>query len=146
MATERGSIRGSMAADLDMYAMAVDAAARAEDEGGLNKYLTVAEKSAARANHDLYVAVARRARGVSYRLTAEWDLAADQLTAAADEFRSLDTPWQIGRTLLELGEVELHRGNDDLARGHFSEALTAFESLGAMPDAERTRTALDSLG
>lgn len=141
MATERGS----MAADLDVYAMALDAAARAEDQEGLQKYLPVAEEAAARVNHDLYMAIARRARGIGNRLAGEWDEAADQLASAADEFRALDTPWQIGRTLIELGEVEQHRGNADLARGHYSDALAAFEGLGAAPDADRAREALESL-
>jgi tetratricopeptide (TPR) repeat protein len=141
MATERGS----MAADLDMHAMAVDAAARSGDESGLESYLAVAEESAARAKHNLYIAVARRARGISYRLTGEYDDASEQLAAAVDEFRALDTQWQIGRTLLELGEVEQNRGNADLARTHFSEALTAFEGLNADPDAARARAALEAL-
>ena len=137
--------RGSMAAGLDMYVMAVDGAARAQDEDGLSQYLSDAEESAEHANHTLYKAVVRRARGVAHRLAGERDEAADQLAAAADEFRALDTPWQIGRTLLELGEVELSRGNKDLAGEHYSEALTALEGLGAAPDAERARTALESL-
>ena len=134
-----------MAADLDLYVMAVDAAARAQDEVGVSKYLAIAEEAAEHANHTLYEAVVRRARGVAHRLAGEWDEAANQLAAAADEFRALDTPWQIGRTLLELGEVELSRGNKDLAGEHYSEAFTALEGLGAAPDAERARTALETL-
>ncbi|MFV2044802.1 MAG: hypothetical protein ACC700_16400 [Anaerolineales bacterium] len=126
-----------MVADLDMYAMAVDAAARAEDEDGLRRYLPLAEGAAERANHKLYVAVTRRARGVALRLAGEWDQAADQLTAAANEFRALDTRWQIGRTLLELADVEQSRGNIELARGHYSEAMGSFESLAPL----RTRNA-----
>lgn len=126
--------------------MAVDTAARAEDEDGLSKYLAIAEEAAARVNHNLYIAVARRARGVSHRLAGDWDQAADQLAAAVDEFRSIETPWQIGRTLLELGEVERSRGNADLARAHYLEALSAFETLGAVPDAEHARSALEALG
>lgn len=141
LATERGS----MAADLDLYAMAVDAAARAQDVDGLSKYLLVAEEAAARANHALYMAVVHRARGISHRLAGEFDEAAKQLLEATDEFRSLDAQWQVGRTLLELGEVDQHRRNNDLARGHYSEALSAFEGLAAAPDSKRTRAALDSL-
>ncbi len=134
-----------MAANLDLYVMAVDAAARSQDEEGLSQYLPAAEEAAARVNHSLFVAVARRARGVKHRLAGEWDQAADQLAAAVEEFRALDTPWQIGLTLLELGEVEHSQGNTDLAGEHYSEALTAFEGLGAAPDAERARAALESL-
>ncbi len=134
-----------MPADLDMYAMSVDTAARSQDEDGLRKYLPLAEGAAARASHGLYMAVARRARGVAHRIAGEWDLAADELTMAVDEFRALDTTWQIGRTLLELGEVELSRKDRGAATAHFTEALNAFEALGAVPDAERARAALGSL-
>ena len=57
----------------------------------------------------------------------------------------LDTPWQIGCTLLGLAEVEQSRGHTDLASEHYSEALGAFETLGAVPDADRLRAALESL-
>ena len=134
-----------MAANLDLYVMAVDAAARAQDQDRLSQYLPLAEGAAERAAHKLYVAVVRRARGVAHRLAGELDEAADQLAAAVEEFRALDTPWQIGLTLLELGEVGLSQGNTDLAGEHYSEALTAFEGLGAAPDAERARAALESL-
>ena len=134
-----------MAADLDLHAMAVDSAARSREEAELRKFLPIAEQAAAHANHDLYKGVARRARGVAHRLAGEWDQAADQLGAAAEEFRALETPWQIGRTLLELGEVERHRRNHDAAKGHYSEALAAFEGIGAVPDAARARNALEAL-
>jgi hypothetical protein len=137
--------RGSLFADLDSYAMAVDAAARAEDEAGLSKYLPPAEEIAAEVKHDLYLAVVHRAHGVAHRLAGDWDLAADRLAAATEEFRALETPWQIGRTLLELGRVEQHRSNEELAREHYSEAISQFESLGAAPHAERARAALEAL-
>jgi len=134
-----------MAADLDMYVMTVDAAARAQDQDRLSQYLSVAEGAAASASHNLYMAVTGRARGVAHRLAGEWDEAADQLAAAVEEFRALDTPWQFGLTLLELGAVEHSRGNTDLAGEHYSQALTAFERLGAVPYEERAREALESL-
>ncbi len=132
-----------MASDPDMYVMAVEAAVLAQDSEILNKYLPLAEKTVARINHPLYQAIVSRARGVSHRLAGENDDAANHLAAALDDFRFLDTPWQIGRTLLELGEVERHRGNNDTARGNYSEALAAFESIDAAPDADRARKALE---
>ena len=134
-----------MASDPDMYVMAVEAAVQDHEAENLNKYLPLAEETSARLNHRLYQAIASRGRGVSHGMAGENDDAASHLAAALDDFRALDTPWQIGRTLIELGEVEQHRGNADLARGHYSEALAAFEGLGAAPDAERARDALESL-
>lgn len=134
-----------MASDPDMHVMAVEAAVLAQDSEILNKYLPLAEKTVARINHPLYQAIVSRARGVSHRLAGENDDAAYHLAAALDDFRILDTPWQIGRTLLELGEVERHRGNYDTARGNYSEALAAFESIGAAPYADRARNAVEAL-
>ena len=141
MATERGF----MAADLDMHAMAVDVAARSGDQDYLSKYLTLAETAAERADHRFYRAIAQRARGVSHRLSGELDQAARVLSAAADEFRAMETSWQVGRTLSELGEVEVSRGNPEMAREHYSEAVSAFKSLAATPYEERAREALKSL-
>jgi hypothetical protein len=137
--------RGSLSADLDSYGTAVDAAARAEDKSWLSKYLPSAEEIAVDVKHDLFIAVVNRAHGVAHRLDGEWDLAADRLATATEEFRALETPWQIGRTLLELGRVEQHRGNVEPAREHYLEAISQFESLGATPHAERARAALEAL-
>ena len=134
-----------MAADLDMHAMAVDSAARSGDKEYLSNYLLIAEEAAERADHKFYLAVARRARGVSHQLAGELDPASNELNAAADEFRDMKTPWQVGRTLLMLGEVEAARGHPDLAKQHYAEAVSAFESLGAIPYEERASVALDSI-
>jgi hypothetical protein len=60
-------------------------------------------------------------------------------------FEALGTRWQIGRTLLELGELAVSRADNKDAREHFSRALTAFEALGALPDAGRAREKLAAL-
>lgn len=53
-----------------------------------------------------------------------------RLSQALELLRGLDTRWQIGRTLFELGELAQTRGEAAGAREHFSRALTAFEELG----------------
>ncbi|MFQ5922940.1 MAG: hypothetical protein ACE5M4_08860 [Anaerolineales bacterium] len=125
--------------------MAVESAVRAHNAENLNKFLPLAEETSAKINHRLYQAIALRGRGVSHGLAGEKAEAANSLAAALDEFRALDTPWQVGRTLVELGKIEQSRGNVDIAKAHYSQALAAFESLGAVPDAERTSAALESL-
>jgi hypothetical protein len=59
-------------------------------------------------------------------------------------FRGLDTRWQIGRTLFELGELAAARGEAAGAREHFTLALAAFEEMKAAPDAARARAALEA--
>ena len=59
---------------------------------------------------------------------------------------TLDTRWQIGRTLLALGELAAARHNTDEARSLFTRALSAFEEMRAAPDVNRARAALALLG
>jgi hypothetical protein len=42
---------------------------------------------------------------VLHRLEGDYDAALARLSAALDIVRALDTHWQIGRTLVELGEL-----------------------------------------
>ena len=58
----------------------------------------------------------------------------------------MDTRWQIGRTLYELGELAQMRSDTGAAHEYFSRALTNFDALGAAPDVAHTRRALELLG
>ncbi len=128
----------------DLYAMLADAAAQQRDEAALRQYTPLAEEAAARYDHKLYQAIAHRAWGVAHRLKSEHAEAEARLQQALALFRGLDTRWQIGRTLFELGELAQTRGEAAGAREHFSRALTAFEEMGAAPDAARARAALEA--
>jgi tetratricopeptide (TPR) repeat protein len=126
----------------DIYAMLVDAAAQERDSAALQQYAPLAEQSAARYDHKLYRAVAHRAWGVAHLLAGQFADAERRLKQALVLFESLDTRWQIGRTLSELGELALAQRGTEAARDYFSRALAAFEALGAVPDANRTRERL----
>ena len=134
-----------MASDHDMYAIGIDAAVRANNPEQLRTYLDMAGASEAMNKHALYRAIAARGEGVSSKLAGDYDAASDQLEVALQGFRELETNWQIGRTLLELGEVEQAREHPEAAKTHLSEALSVFETLGVVPDTDRARNALDSL-
>ncbi len=129
----------------DLYAMLVDAAAQQRDVAALGQYAPLAEELAARYDHKLYQAIAHRAWGVAHRLAGRTVDAETRLKQALELFETLDTRWQIGRTLFELGELELSRGKNAVAREHFSRALEAFEEMGALPDATRARDKLSAL-
>lgn len=135
--------RGAMASDPDMLAIGIEAAVRANDPEKLGDYLTTASASDGMAKHPLYNAITARGIGVAKKLSGNNAEAANFLHSALADFQELDTSWQIGRTLLELGEVERSLGNADQAREHFSDAVSAFESLGANPDTERARAGLE---
>ncbi len=130
--------------DHDLYAMLADAAAQQRDEAALRHYAPLAEETAVRYNHTLYRAIAHRAWAVAHRLAGEYAEAEAQLNQALALFQGLDTRWQIGRTLFELGELSQAQKDAAGARDYFSRALTFFEAMGARPDEARVRTALSA--
>jgi tetratricopeptide (TPR) repeat protein len=131
--------------DLDIYALLLDMAVLQRDGAGIQQYAPQAEELAMRYNHRLYQANAHRARGVAHRLAGEFAAAERRLNQALELFNTLETHWQIGRTLFELGEVATAQTNTSQARDYFTRALAAFELMRAAPDATRTQAALDRL-
>ena len=134
------------AADIDLYVMLVDVAVQQRDLPALQKYAPLATELASRHEHRLYQAIIHRAQGVAHRLSREYEDAETQLKQALKGFQELKTRWQIGRTLYELAELALARTDPANAQAYFAQALAAFEEMGAVPDAARTRAALASLG
>ncbi|GIK38984.1 MAG: hypothetical protein BroJett011_28170 [Chloroflexota bacterium] len=122
--------------------MLADVAAQQRDLAALRQYAPLAEKTAAQCGHGLYQAIAHRAWGVAHRLAGEHDQANVRLHQALALFQDLDTRWQIGRTLSELGTLAAARAETTTARDYFSRALAAFEEMKAAPDAARVRAAL----
>jgi hypothetical protein len=137
--------RGTMAHDHHLYMLLADTAAQQRDENALHQYTPLLEELAIRDSHPLYLGIASRAWGVAHRLADEHDEAAVRLTQALGLFSGLGTRWQIGRTLFEMGDLDLVRGDKNNARDHFFLALEAFEAMKAMPDMERTRAALETM-
>jgi hypothetical protein len=78
-------------------------------------------------------------------LAGEHAPAEARLRQALELFTKVGARWQIGRTLFELGELNLIHSRPK-AREYYSQALGAFEEIQAAPNAERTRIALNSLG
>jgi tetratricopeptide (TPR) repeat protein len=134
-----------MAHEHIVYMMLVDSATIVRDESTIMKYVPLLEGLARRDDHHPYLAIAHRARGVAHRLASEYEDAEAHLKEAIELFSEPDTRWQIGRTLYELGELELARSNTDLARDYFAEALEKFESLKATPDIARVNTVIREL-
>ena len=60
-------------------------------------------------------------------------------------FEGMDTRWQIGRTVFELGMLALAQNDPAGAHDYFSRALEKFEEMKAAPDMVRTQSALESL-
>jgi TolA-binding protein len=132
-------------ADHDIYATLVDMAALQRDEASIRQYAPQAEELAARYGHSLYQAVTHRAWGVAHWLAGEYPEAEARFNQALDLFNGLNTRWQIGRTLFELGELAAVQRKTNKAREYFTRAHAAFEEMGAAPDAVRTQAALERL-
>lgn len=131
--------------DHELYSMLADAAAQQRDEAVLRQYAPLAEETARRYDHRPFLAVIHRAWGVAHRLAGEYPQAEARLNQALDMFSSLNTRWQIGRTLFELGELARTQTDSAKARGYFTRALTAFEEMQAAPHAARTRKVLERI-
>jgi tetratricopeptide (TPR) repeat protein len=137
--------RGTMAHQHIIYMMLADSAGQLRDAAALPRYAARLEELARRDGHQPYLAVAQRAWGIAHRLNKEYAQAQARLTEALDHFEERGARWQTGRTLLEMAELALAQADATAAHDHFSRALAEFEALGARPDAERTRTALQEL-
>jgi tetratricopeptide (TPR) repeat protein len=136
--------RGTMAHEHIVYMMLVDAAARAGDDATIRQFAPKLEELALRDNHKPYLAVAHRAWGISHRLAGEYSGAEARLKKALEIFEELDTRWQIGRTLFEMGELALVMANGEAAHSYFSQAHDLFEELGAKPDMIRTQAKIET--
>jgi len=129
----------------DLYALLADAAAQQRDESALQKYAPLAEAFASRYDHKLYLAIAHRAWGVAHHLAGDYVEAESKLKQSLDLFNSMNARYQIGRTLFELGELAVVQTDTGKARDYFTHALVAFESMQAVPDVSRVRSALERL-
>ena len=137
---------GTMAHDHEIYMTLADTAVEMRDSSALHKYAPHLEELANRDKHKLYLAIAHRAYGVAHRLEGKHAGAETRLKQALELFTKLGARWQIGRTLFELGELKLAQ-SDEKAKAieYYSQALGSFQEIEAMPNAERTRAALNSL-
>jgi len=130
--------------DYDVYALLADAAVQQRDQEAIREYAPLLEEAAESLEHKLYLATAHRAWGILHRLDGQYELAEVRLEQAISLFEGLDTRWQLGRTLLEMGQLAADRSKTAEAEGHTTRALALFEEMGAVPDAGRARAALSS--
>ena len=137
--------RGTMAHEHIVYMMLADAAAHLGDVAALRRFASKLETLAIQDDHQPYLAIANRAWGIACRVDGEYADAEARFMKALELFDKLDSRWQMGCTLYEMAKVHLARSDQAQAHEHFSRALKEFEIMGAMPDVERTRTALEAL-
>ena len=128
--------------DHELYNLLADAAAQERDEAALQKYAPLAEEFATRYDHMLYQAIAHRAWGVAHRLAGEYAESQIRFDQALEIFQQMDTRWQIGRTLFEMGELAVAQKDTVSARDYFTRAQNILEGIDAAPDGTRARERL----
>ncbi len=134
-----------MAHEHIVYMMLVDSAARAGDETAIRQFTPKLEELALRDDHKPYLAVAHRAWGIAHRLAAEYTDAETRLEKALEIFEELETRWQLGRTLYEMGELAMAKADGGAAHSYYSRAQDVFEEINAGPDVSRTAAVLATI-
>ena len=135
-----------MAHDHEIFMTLADTAMEMRDLSALQEYAPSLQELAERDRHKLYLGIALRALGVAQRLDGKHIESKARLKQALDLFTKLGARWQMARTLFELGEWNLTQPEKKVqAREYFSLALSLFDEIQAVPNAERTREALRSL-
>jgi len=134
-----------MAHEHIVYMMLVDSAARAGDETAIRRFAPKLEELALRDDHKPYLAVAHRAWGIAHRLAREYTDAETRLEKALEIFEELETRWQLGRTLFEMGELAMAKADGGTAHSYFSRAQDVFEEIDAGPDVTRTAAVLETI-
>ena len=137
--------RGTLVTDNVLNFMLADLAVQRRNETDLRRYAPLAAETTSRDGHMLFQASAQRALGVMHRLAGDYTRAADHLHRALQIFEDLETRWQLGRTLAELGELATVQTDYVRARDYYARAVEAFDAMGAVPDRVRTQTALEAL-
>lgn len=137
--------RGTMAHLHIVYMMLVDTAAIAEDAETILKYAPMLEELATRDRHEPYLAISMRARGIAYKLNQEFEQAENYFQQALTIFEKLGMSWQKGRTLYELGNLALRKGETGLSQEWYLRAQEVFAALDADPELQKTKQVLDRL-
>jgi len=131
--------------DMVFYSLLVDTAVLEEDAKNLKEYTPRLLDQANQNGHKLFKAVALRSLAVADRLDGKYKPAQNQLEEAEAIFQDMETNWQLGRTYYEFGQLMVAQDNPAEAKKQFEKAVHCFESIGALPDAERTQFAIESL-
>jgi DNA-binding CsgD family transcriptional regulator len=92
------------------------------------------------------LATAARCRGLLLAARGDTGGAVQALEQALGHHQQLAMPFEHGRTLLVMGQVQRRAKRKKIARQHLDAALGIFESLPAPPWAERARAELSRLG
>ena len=92
------------------------------------------------------LATAARCRALLLAARGDTDGALQALERALRHHQQLAMPFELGRTLLVMGQMQRRAKRKRIAKDHLERALQIFESLPAPPWAERARSELSRIG
>jgi nucleotide-binding universal stress UspA family protein len=136
---------GSAVTEMDFNVLYADAAAQARDAEALQRFVPRAEDEAEHFGHRLYLAIARRARGVQALLEDRPGDAVRFQDEALAVFEQLGTRYQMGLTLGERARAFSALDEQARARADWSQAVELLEAQGARPAAQLARDSLAAL-
>ncbi len=132
--------------DHDIYAAMVDTAARSKNREILQQITPLAEESAGRYEHQLYMGIANRARGILYHLNGDLPDALTRLEEANTLFETTGARWQLGRTLLCTAEVLREMGEVAASIEKAEKAAALFDVVHAVEEHKQAKRLLAELG
>jgi DNA-binding CsgD family transcriptional regulator len=92
------------------------------------------------------LATSARCRGLLFAARGDTEAAVEALEDALRHHQQLDMPFELGRTLLVMGQVQRRAKRKRIAKEHLEHAEEIFESLPSPPWAERARAELARIG
>jgi len=129
-ASEKPSVGWNPVGDHEVYVLLADIGAMHRDRELLSAYAFRSDEISLSLNHLLYHAITLRALAILDWLDHDFVRAEERLKESCQLFQQLETHWQIGRTLYDLGELSAGMGKHDEAKSYFTQAQAAFRIMG----------------
>ena len=129
-ASEKPSIGWKPVGDHEVYVLLADIGAINKDKELLSAYALRSDEISLSLKHHLYHAITLRALAILDWLDHDFTRAEERLKESWQLFQRLETHWQIGRTLYDLGELSDGIGKHDEAKSYFTQAQAAFRIMG----------------
>jgi hypothetical protein len=135
-ASKKPSVGWKPVGDHEVYVLLADIGAIHKDKALLSAYALRSDEISLSLNHLLYHAIALRALAILDWLDHNFVRAEERLKESWQLFQRLETYWQIGRTLYDLGELAAVMGKHDEAKTYFTQAKAAYRIMGVqdIPD------------
>jgi DNA-binding CsgD family transcriptional regulator len=131
---------------LDAWASEAEALIATGESDAAEEAIATLERRAARSGNPNGEAVAWRLRGLLAASRSDNDAALDSLRRALAEHERRPVPFEVGRTLLELGTVERRMRQKAAAKRTLEAAVAVLEPIGAELWAARARDELGRIG